>query len=146
MIAIRKAKRGDREQLEELFLITRRATFHWESPDSFFLSDFSRLTCGEAVFVAETQPHKIVGMISVWENEQPPFIHNLFVLPEHQGRGIGKLLINHLASQGILPPYELRCVAKNEKALNFYLKNGWTETGRGTGEEGEFIQLTTDRF
>ena len=140
-INIRRATESDVPELEKLFLITRQQTFHWENPNTFKLEDYKKATEGEIVFVAEdTQAGKILGFISVWTKEHPPFIHHLFVALEHQRQGIGTLLLNSLCSW--LPlPYRLKCVAKNLPALRFYLKNKWLEVGRGTSEEGEYLLL-----
>ncbi len=140
MILVRKAEKKDGALLSELLLITRRNTFKWVDPEFFQLDDFKRLTRGESVFLAE-EGEEILGMLSVWPKECPPFIHNLFVKPCHQGRGIGKLLIKALERFQIPPPYRLKCVLKNEKALKFYRKNGWIELEEGVGEEGEYVLL-----
>jgi GNAT superfamily N-acetyltransferase len=140
MIKIRKAKASDILQLEKLFLITRRQTFKWENPDKFKLDDYEKATVGEIVFVAENENNKILGFISVWDKESPPFIHHLFVSSNHQREGIGMLLIRSLFDW--LPlPYRLKCVARNTKAVAFYQKNGWVEVERGLSKEGEYLLL-----
>src|SRR5579863_1000576 len=124
MIKIRKASESDTRQLEELFLSTRRQTFHWESPDKFKLEDFKQSTAGETILLAEDANAVIVGFISVWDKDKVPFIHHLFVTPNHQRKGIGKLLLQSLMTQ--LPlPYRLKCVTKNKSALAFYQSQGW---------------------
>lgn len=137
---IRKAKPSDTLQLQELFLITRRKTFSWEKPSKFKLLDFKKSTQGESVFVAENPKGKIVGFISVWEKDPPPFIHHLFVHPSEQRKGIGTMLIQSLFP--LLPrPYRLKCLVKNQNALAFYLKSKWIEIGKGEEEEGEYLLL-----
>jgi GNAT superfamily N-acetyltransferase len=140
MIVVRKAQKKDVKRLSELLLVTRRETFYWEDPSRFKLTDYRRLTRGEVVFLAEREG-EILGMLSIWEEERPPFIHNLFVACEHQGKGIGQLLIESLKEHSINPPYRLKCVLKNEKALKFYKKNGWKEIEEGIAEEGEYVLL-----
>lgn len=139
MVAIRPLQEVDIPQLEELFLITRRETFYWEKWEKFHLKDFKKETEGECVFVAE-DANKIIGFISLWEKESPPFIHHLFIASEHQRRGVGKLLIESLLSW--LPrPYRLKCLARNQGALAFYRKNQWIEIDRGLSEEGVYLLL-----
>jgi len=140
MIKIRKARVSDTSQLELLFLITRRHTFNWENPDKFKLEDYKQTTAGETVFVAEDENGMIVGFISVYEQENPPFIHHFFVARDHQRKGIGKLLIRSISSW-LPPPYRLKCLAKNKEALVFYQKLGWIEVSRGTSEDGEYLLL-----
>src|SRR5258708_7585048 len=108
MITIRKAEPGDIPALEILFLITRQRTFHWENPDKFKLEDFKQSTAGETILVAE-EDAAIVGFISVWEQDDNPFIHHLFVAPDHQRKGIGKLLMQSLLTRAT-PPWRLKCV------------------------------------
>lgn len=144
MIKIRKANEADVRQLEELFLITRRHTFHWENPEKFKPKDFKQSTAGETILIAEDEKATIVGFISVWEQDEAPFIHHLFVAPNHQRKGIGQLLLRSLMTQ--LPlPYRLKCVTKNKSALAFYQSQGWIEIGRGVGEDGDYILLELSR-
>jgi ribosomal protein S18 acetylase RimI-like enzyme len=106
-VKIRKANDLDIPQLEELFLITRRQTFRWEKPNKFKLNDYKKATEGETVFVAEDSDGKILGFVSVWEKDNPPFIHHLFVASDQQRQGIGAALIRSLFSW--LPrPYRLK--------------------------------------
>lgn len=138
---IRKAKKTDIPQLEKLFLVTRQQTFNWEKPDKFKLTDYKNATEGETVFVAEEEKTgEIVGFISVWEKDEHPFIHHLFIAPDHQKKGVGSLLIKNLFAW--LPrPYRLKCVLRNEKAISYYLKHNWLEIDRGIGEDGEYALL-----
>ena len=140
MIKIRKVRENDTSQLEMLFLITRQQTFKWENPDKFRLEDYRQATVGETGFVAEDEKSTILGFISVWEQEHPPFIHHLFVSPNHQKKGIGELLIRSLFAW--LPlPYRLKCLARNKEALDFYRKHGWIEIERGISDEGDYLLL-----
>jgi predicted acetyltransferase len=137
---IRKANDLDIPQLEELFLTTRRQTFHWENPDKFKLDDYKKTIEGETVFVAEDDHGKVLGFISVWEKDSFPFVHHLFVASAYQRKGIGEALIRNLFSY-LSRPYRLKCVAKNLDAIAFYMKNNWIEIGRGAGEDGDYLLL-----
>jgi GNAT superfamily N-acetyltransferase len=137
---IREANEADSRQLEELFLITRRQTFLWENPDKFKLEDYQRAVDGEMVFVAEDDHGNILGFISVWTQDQLPFIHHLFIASIHQRKGIGTQLVESLFTR--LPrPYRLKCVIKNLGAIAFYLHNHWIVVGQGIGEDGEYLLL-----
>jgi pimeloyl-ACP methyl ester carboxylesterase/ribosomal protein S18 acetylase RimI-like enzyme len=139
MVKIRKATESDIDQLELLFLVTRREAFDWKKPDQFKREDYKKATEGETIFVAE-DGNVIVGFVSVWEHDSIPFIHHLFVAQDHQNKGIGWLLIKSLFP--LLPlPYRLKCVAQNKKALRFYQKTGWIEIGQGVGEDGDYFLL-----
>lgn len=140
MIKIRKANLGDTPQLETLFLETRQATFTWENPNKFKLDDFQKSTDGETIFLAEEDDKQIVGFISVWEHDSPAFLHHLFVAQSHQKQGIGRRLIQKISS--FIPlPYRLKCISRNEQALAFYLKNGWSIVGKGISEDGDYLLL-----
>ncbi|MBA3815532.1 MAG: GNAT family N-acetyltransferase [Parachlamydiaceae bacterium] len=140
MITIRQAEESDTSQLEELFLISRQQTFTWEDPNKFKMEDYRKATEGETIFIAENDTGKILGFISVWEHDAFPFIHHLFISPEYLRKGIGKALLNSLFTW--LPfPYRLKCIAKNQNALKFYLKNNWKEIDHGVSEDGDFFLL-----
>jgi ribosomal protein S18 acetylase RimI-like enzyme len=144
MIKIRKAETGDTHALEALFLITRQHAFYWESSDKFKLEDFKQSTEGETILVAEDENDAIVGFVSVWEQDAMPFIHHLFVAPNHQRKGIGKLLMQSLLTRLSLP-YRLKCVTRNKGALAFYRKQGWIEIEHGVGEDGDYLLLELRR-
>jgi GNAT superfamily N-acetyltransferase len=139
MIKIRKASNSDTPQLEQLFLEVRQNTFTWENPNKFKLEDYQKATEGETVFLAEDDK-KIIGFISVWEHDSPAFLHHLFVSKAHQRQGIGRLLIQSISSS-IPLPYRLKCIVKNENALDFYLKNNWSIVGKGISEDGDYLLL-----
>ena len=54
-------------------------------------------------------------------------IETLYVLPKFQRKGIGKLLLEHSLSEA--KTYWLSAWELNHKAIEFYLKNGFKETG-----------------
>ena len=56
-------------------------------------------------------------------------IEGLFVLPEFWGRGIGTKLLNSAMSGK--DELFLQVYADNERAINFYRKNGFEITGSG---------------
>jgi len=137
---IRSSQSHDVPQLEALFLKARQQAFSWENTDQFKLEDYKKSTEGEVVFVAEDQGGEILGFISVWKDENPPFIHNLFVAPDHQRKGVGKALMRSLLPW-LSPPYRLKCIAKNHEALAFYQKTGWGCIAEGEAEEGPYLLL-----
>ncbi len=137
-LRIRRARSGDTPQLEQLFLETRCHTFYWEDPTKFQLEDYQKQTVGEEVFVAEGEG--IIAFISVWTQDRPPFIHHLFVSPDHQRKGVGTKLVHSLATW-LPPPYRLKCLAQNLGARIFYKKMGWVGLEEGTSPEGDYILL-----
>ena len=131
MLEIRPATSDDGPCLSQLFLLARRQTFHWCSPNSFQLEDYYRETEGEVVFVAQEDGCLPLGFISVWTPDS--FVHHLFVAGGQRGRGTGSALLESLESW--LPrPYRLKCLVANSTAFSFYLNRGWKELQRaGSG-------------
>ncbi|WP_227269288.1 GNAT family N-acetyltransferase [Roseobacter weihaiensis] len=65
-----------------------------------------------------------VGFVSVLQGE----IAGLYVLPEHQSRGIGRALLSHVLSS--LGTVKLDVFARNRAGHAFYRKIGFFEIGR----------------
>ncbi|GHY46459.1 acetyltransferase [Vibrio cholerae] len=69
----------------------------------------------------------VAGFISIWEPDN--FIHHLYVATEYQGQGVGSMLLN-----GAKMKYDnlsLKCMVQNQKALNFYLSQGFEIVSQG---------------
>lgn len=140
MIKIRRANEKDIPQLENLFLVSRKKAFPWEDSGKFKKEDYLQSTAGESVFVAEDNDGQILGFISIYEEDSPPFIHNLYVLPAHQRKGVGRMLIESLIPW-LEGPYRLKCLIRNRNALLFYLTQGWKILEQGNSEKGDFFVL-----
>lgn len=93
----------------------------------------------EGVFVARSDS-KIIGFVagdSNWfskrEQKRVGGIHEIVVLPEHQGMGVGRALmervLDYFRSKG-LELAELWVGDKNHKAIEFYKKLGFKEHGQ----------------
>jgi GNAT superfamily N-acetyltransferase len=89
--------------------------------------------------VAETDEGELAGFISVEVSDA--FIHHLFVAPAYQGMGVGGRLLASL-EDWLEPPYRLKCLTKNKKALAFYKKNNWRLAGKGQSRNGAYAVLT----
>jgi ribosomal protein S18 acetylase RimI-like enzyme len=138
-IEIRPASPDDVAALRELFFAARIAAFFWAVPDLLQREDFDAATQDEPILVAVLN-EQIVGFVSWWPPEN--FIHNLFVDPTHQGRGIGPQLLTAALRQ-IGRPATLKCVQKNVRALAFYRRHGWLIAGEGdtAGEPYYLLRL-----
>lgn len=82
---IRGAKTVDYPQLREVYLASRRQSFHWLNSDDMNLYDFDENTLEEKIFLAE-ENNKILGFILLYVPDR--FIHLLFVHPEATGQGV----------------------------------------------------------
>lgn len=71
------------------------------------------------------------------ENNPQVFkLHKIYILPNQQGKGIGKLLINYITT-AIKPATSLQLnVNRHNKALHFYKKLGFTIIGEEDIEIG----------
>ena len=100
--------------------------------------DFARDTEGEVLLVAVGSDDEPKGFVSVWEPDS--FIHHLYVHTGSRQQGIGTQLLESLRSR--LPkPWRLKCVRANDRALAFYLRQGWLEISAGVGEDGPYAVL-----
>ena len=100
--------------------------------------DLARDTEGEALWVAVGSDDEPEGFVSVWEPDA--FIHHLYVRARSRQKGIGTQLLESLRPR--LPlPWRLKCVRANDRALAFYLRQGWREVSSGDGEDGPYAVL-----
>ena len=73
---------------------------------------------------------KDVGIISVAVKPDCLFVYQLYLLPEHQGRGIGRkcMLAVMEQGQGLGLPIRLRVMKVNARAVTFYKRVGFEIT------------------
>lgn len=135
MTIIREAKNEDTDALEEIFQITRQKTFKLMASQNFNIGDYKKSTEGEKVLVAEENGN-VTGFISLWLPDN--FIHNLFVRPDCQGRGIGGQLLKK-AEECLSPPMTLKVKIDNIKASFFYEKHGWKKISVHENEQEPYM-------
>ncbi|KAJ8738593.1 acetyltransferase [Aeromonas veronii] len=73
---------------------------------------------------ARTEEGQITGFSGVYEGK----LEMLFVAPEARGSGVGRWLVAHAISQCGATQVDVN--EQNEQAVGFYLKMGFTVTGR----------------
>lgn len=134
---IRQFIEADRMALRLIYLNSRRQAFHWMNPEELVLAEFDAATTDELVLVAEVDG-EAVGFVSLWLPEN--FVHNLFVSPGHQGRGIGTRLL--AASRAHLNgPATLKCSVHSGRARAFYDSRGWVVLGRGGDRKSGYLDM-----
>ena len=126
--------------LRALYMVSRTSTFTWLDSSSYQLTDFDADTTDEAIYLAVTGD-KVLGFISV--DEADNFIHHLFVADDVQGMGVGSKLLGMLTELNGRPRI-LKCLVKNEKAMQFYFSKGFVEVGKGTGVVGDYLVLRNE--
>ncbi len=127
MLNVRQAQPEDTPFLARIYQATRKHAFTWVPQEKFRLNDYYDSIAGEEVWVAEiksaTDHAVLVGFMSIWAKDS--FIHNLFILPEWQGQGIGTKLLKK-ALECFPQPLTLKVNIANKQACRFYEKRGWS--------------------
>lgn len=134
---IRPATEEDKILLLDIFNMARLAAGCFRK-NLTNQAEFDKITQGEILHVAEFGG-RVAGFVSIDELEG--FIHHLYVSPSFQSQGVGKALL-HMCEQQYGLPLSLRCICTNERALDFYRRNGWITKGYGIGSEGPWEHLS----
>ena len=93
------------------------------------------------IFLLVEEEHHFLGFASYevnCDNSNKTKIHKLYVLPETQGKGIGRQLIDCIADIALKNgnPALYLTVNKNNKAKDFYIKNGFEITSSAVFDIG----------
>lgn len=136
-ILVLEATQSNYEKLREIFFNVRKNAFHWMEPEKLKLSDFDESTKDELILIAQIK-NEIVGFVSIWVPEK--FIHNLFVVEDFQGQGVGTVLINE-AIERIGLPLTLKCVKSNIKAFNYYVSHNWKIEKEDMSSDGPYYLM-----
>jgi len=126
--------------LRTLYMASRTSTFTWLDSSGYQLTDFDAHITDDTIYVAVTGD-KVLGFIAVYEPEN--FIHHLFIADDVQGMGVGSKLLAMLTELNGRPQL-LKCMVKNEKAMQFYFLKGFVEVGKGTGVVGDYLVLQNE--
>lgn len=135
MATIIESRNIDLQHLRQLFLDERKRTFTEQNISEFRLEDFDKQTQGEYILVALIDDIP-VGFISIWMPNN--FIHHLYVDTKHQRKNIGTELLKACIKKTVFP-ITLKCLISNSKAIEFYIKKGFTEKSRGHSSNGTYI-------
>ena len=73
-----------------------------------------------------------VGILSAETTPDALKIFQLFILPEHQGKGIGSSCMEHLIQEAtqLRVPVRLQVINGNDRALSFYKRYGFQHVGK----------------
>ena len=81
---------------------------------------------------------EVVGLASVGPHQSHLVLWKLYVLPEHQGRGIGSALFDSVVARARGHYSQIRAtyLEGNKSAQTFYRRKGFVEVDRESGCEG----------
>ena len=136
-LSVREFSESDRDALRDLFVLVHRQAAYLASPGTIGPGDFDRTIEGERVLVA-VHADVPIGFASIWEADS--FLHNLFVHPRFQGRGVGKALLAACEKYFSGVP-SLKCIKANTGARSFYESQGWTVRFEAEGPDGTYLLM-----
>ena len=89
-----------------------------------------------AAFLVAREGDKIIGVCNVMIHPEKNQLQAIYVLPEYQKRGVGQLLWEEAQSHfDAAKDTTVEVATFNEKAINFYKKLGFEETGKQFADE-----------
>ena len=101
-------------------------------------ANFKQQILDNIIYVAKDHRHNLLGYIVFYPKNQHIFLENIAVSPNHQGRGIGKLLMQYceaFAKKNGIKTIQLYTNIKMTENITLYPKLGYVETHRQT-EDG----------
>jgi ribosomal protein S18 acetylase RimI-like enzyme len=136
-LEIRRARPDEIEACADLYVRVLTQTFTWIAPQRHDRREFLRSVREEEIYVA-VEGGRLVGLAGFYRPLR--FIHSLYVEP--RGRGVGKVLLDHICAVAG-GPVSLKVQAANRRAQAFYAREGFaaTERGRYPGSDVDWIRL-----
>ena len=95
----------------------------------------SKLPGNQRILVAKLNKN-VIGVCNIIKHEFENELRAIYVLPEHQGKGVGKALWNE--SRRFFNPKNdvvIEVAVYNTRAINFYTKLGFTDTKKRFSDE-----------
>jgi len=157
-LVIRAADRGDLAAVLDVGHRTWPATYGPIAGDEYVAMGLAKWWTEDAttpairagrVTVAEIDG-EVVGIATVGTHENHLVLWKLYVLPEHQGTGIGSALLESVVARatGDYPQIRLSYLVGNASAEGFYRSKGFVEIGRESSGKGipesVWMQLALD--
>ena len=137
MIELRRAEVADVEAVREIGLKTWPVAYAGLASEEFITDGLAQWWSPEVVewgirngiTLVAAERDDLVGMVGLGREDDKWVMWKLYVLPEHQGMGIGKALLD--AAIAALPEGTMELLldvlVTNEKAIGFYRAQGFTE-------------------
>ena len=156
---IRRAELNDVDAVRAIGLQTWPVAYDGLVADEFITDGLAQWWSREAVergiadgiTLVAAEGDDLVGMTGLGREDDFWVMWKLYVLPNHQGKGIGKALLDAAVAalpEGT-PELLLDVLVTNEKAIGFYRSQGFREPSRvpdrELGEELMWMSLDLDR-
>ncbi|MGN1102150.1 MAG: GNAT family N-acetyltransferase, partial [Huintestinicola sp.] len=134
-ISIRKFRKGDEFAVSDVICTTLSVSNSKDHSAEFIEESMKNhspqlidLRASESHFYVVLDGKKIIGCGGIkgyWDSETESYIVSVFVLPEYQGRGIGRKIIETLeADEFFLRAWRTE-IGSSLTAVDFYLKMGY---------------------
>ncbi|RZU01573.1 ribosomal protein S18 acetylase RimI-like enzyme [Kribbella rubisoli] len=140
MIAVRRAEPSDVDAIRQIGLTTWPVAYAGLVPEAFITDGLAQWWSVEAVergiskgiTLVATDSDALLGMVGLGREEDFWVMWKLYVLPDQQGKGIGKALLDAAiaALPDGTPELLLDVLVANEQAIGFYRSQGFTEAKR----------------
>lgn len=127
---LRPFERKDLDQVMEIWL-TGNLQAHPFVEERYWRDQADRVReqMGQAQLLVWEEAGQVIGFLGLWGEH----IEGLFVSPEHQGRGIGKALLQGAKER--CRTLTLNVYQNNLRAAAFYRREGFVAAARGTDPE-----------
>jgi ribosomal protein S18 acetylase RimI-like enzyme len=139
LVRIRKAKAADAPQIKNLLALAWDDTFRDKLPKPLIEEVKAlwhnlkhlreQIKDKNTVFNIAEAGNTLVGILTAWKKGDKYYLNRLYVLPGEHGKGIGKKLLHNLIRDYRASEIELEVVEENQKAIGFYIKEGFIKIG-----------------
>lgn len=135
---IRHAKNEDTEKIQEIAMETWIDAYSEIIPEKTIrkvVSDWYKIEdlnqqVNDKIFYISKNEEEITGFIHASVRNGKAHLHRLYILPEHQGKGLGSKLYEKAEKQikgQKASKIQLEVLSQNKKGLKFYKKFGFEE-------------------
>lgn len=134
---IRSFTKSDTEPVMKIWL-NSNIDAHPFVPEDYWRSYYQMV--GEQLSQAEVYVLESEGVIRGFIGLDGSYIAGIFVEQKHRSAGIGRQLLEH--ARKLHPVLSLHVYQKNQRAVDFYLREGFSVTAEGLDDETGNTELT----
>lgn len=134
---IRKFEINDTEQVMQLWL-TVNTEVHDFIPADYWISKYHQVQ--EQILLADIYVSVQDQMIQGFAGMTGDYLAGIFIGNKFRSKGIGKSLLEYIKADH--PSFSLNVYQKNQRAVNFYLREGLFMVSEGTDADTEEADYT----